>query len=493
MKKKFNLRMKVIASVAIGIICFLAFLPSGAYVATGAAIISTGLPFIEMPKTWSHLIIHRLETTFTRSIEPLTEEQVLTKIKEKMAEGTVELKAKIKDLEEKSAKFDELKTKLTELETKSKDLKDIAEFKTLAQECSDLAVEVKSMKEKAIEKKSLHHTQVIEKALDLQKDGIKGVLEGKSRNIKLDFKSAGAISTSNFGAGVIRGLRLPEIDPLDRNEQTILPEIMIIPGGPGSDPFSWVEKVVGEGGAAGVNESAAKPLYDWDYVENKVTAEVTAAVVLVTKQALLRMPQLNAHINEELLAELRETLQTQIITGNGAAPNLNGIKKNATAFNPPIQQQTTDANDFDVLAALATQVVLAHGKPGVVGVNPAKFYSLMTQKDKNSNYLMPPFMSGMPNVVTQGQSLIIAGMRVIPMWDLGADEFLGGDLKRYMFNIVEDINIEVGYFDQVWLKNQLAVRAEIFGNGGVKAQHKNKIVKGTFTYAKAILDGAVSS
>ena len=62
-----------------------------------------------------------------------------------------------------------------------------------------------------------------------------------------------------------------------------------------------------------------------------------------------------------------------------------------------------------------------------------------------------------------------------------------------MFNIVEDINIEIGYFDDLWRKNQLAVRAEIFGNGGVKAQHKNKIIKGNFTYAKAILDGSVSS
>ena len=79
------------------------------------------------------------------------------------------------------------------------------------------------------------------------------------------------------------------------------------------------------------------------------------------------------------------------------------------------------------------------------------------------------------------------------MWDLTADEFLGGDLRRYMFNIVEDINIEIGYFDDLWRKNQLAVRAEIFGNGGVKAQHKNKIIKGNFTYAKAILDGSVSS
>lgn len=421
---------------------------------------------------------------------PMTEAELLVKIKSKIDEGTVELKSKIAVLETKNAEFAGLQAKLTELETKGKDLKSIEEFKTLAKECADLSIEVKAMKENGIEKKDVKFVDMVEKSLTTQKDEIASILK-KGGKVKLDYKAAAAITSSNFGSGVLQGLRLPGVDPLDRNQQTILPEITIINGGPGSDPFSWVEKVVGEGGAAGVNESASKPLYDWDYVENKVTAEMTAAIVVVTKQALLRMPMLMSHINEELLAELRETLQTQIITGNGTPPNLNGILINATAFNPPIQQTTQNANNYDVIAAIASQVVLAHGVPGVIGVNPAMFYSLQVTKDSNDQYLLPPFMSGMPQ--SPAGSLVIAGMRVIPMWDLTADEFLGGDLRRYMFNIVEDINIEIGYFDDLWRKNQLAVRAEIFGNGGVKAQHKNKIIKGNFTYAKALLDGSVSS
>jgi len=421
---------------------------------------------------------------------PMTEAELLVKIKSKIDEGTLELKGKITALETKNAEFSTLQNKLTELETKGKDLKSIEDFKTLAKECSDLALEVKALKEQGIEKKDMKPSEIIEKALDKQKDEIK-LLAFKGGRVKLEYKSAAAIASANFGTGVLQGLRLPGVDPLDRNQQTILPEITIINGGPGSDPFSWVEKVVKEGGAAGVTESNSKPLYDWTYVENKVTAEMTAAIVVVTKQALLRMPMLMSHINDELLAELRETLQTQIITGNATPPNLNGIKQNATSFNPPIQQTTQSANNYDVIAAVASQVVSAHGVPGVVGVNPAMFYSLQVTKDTNNQYLLPPFMSGMPQ--SPAGSLVIAGMRVIPMWDLGVDEFLGGDLRRYMFNIVEDINIEIGYYDDLWRKNQLAVRAEIFGNGGVKAQHKNKIIKGNFTYAKAILDGSVSS
>lgn len=483
MKKKFNKRIAGINGIILGCIAFLMLAPVGLAFAGVFAAGMAALP---------HLSIHLPTGILGDNAPVMTEAELLLKIKSKIEEGTIELKGKITELEKKNASFTEMQTKLTELETKGKDLKSLEDFKLLAKECSDLSLEVKALKDNGIEKKNMSRAEIIEKSLEKQKDEIK-LIASKGGRVKLDYKAAAAISSANFGAGVLQGLRLPGIDPLDRNAQTILPEITIINGGPGSDPFSWVEKVIGEGGAAPTAESANKPLYDWDYVENKVTAEMVAAVVVVTKQALLRMPMLMSHINEELIAELKETLQTQIITGSGVSPQLNGILLNATAFNPPIQQTTQAANNYDVIAAIASQVVLAHGMPTAIGVSPSMFYELQTTKDANNQYLLPPFMQGMPSANTQGSGLIIAGMRVFPMWDLTADQFVGGDLRRYMFNIVEDINIEIGYFNDIWLKNQLAVRAEIFGNGGVKNQHKNKIIKGTFTYAKALLDGAVSS
>lgn len=475
-----NRNMKIISLLSLAIL--------GAMLLAPVSPLFAGIYFIGTLTSpfWGHM----LPKNILGENPPFSEEDFLVKVKSKIAESSTELKAKIEVLEKKDAEFTTLKTKLAELEAKGKDLKDVEEFKTLAKECADLSLEVKAMKENGIDKKNMKFADVVEKSLELQKLAIADVVK-KGGKVKLDYKAAGAITSSNFGTGVLQGLRLPGVDPLDRNQQTILPEITIINGGPGSDPFSWVEKVVGEGGAAGVNESALKPLYDFDYVENKVTAEMTAAIVVVTKQALLRMPMLMSHINEELLAELRETLQTQIITGNAVSPNLNGIRLNATPFAPTTNNTTQAANDYDVIASIASQVVMAHGMPMSLGVSPAKFYQLQVLKDANNQYLLPPFMSGMPTSPAGG--LVVAGMRIFPMWDLAADEFLGGDLRRYMFNIVEDINIEIGYFDDLWRRNQLAVRAEIFGNGGVKAQHKNKIIKGTFAAAKALLDPAVSS
>lgn len=201
---------------------------------------------------------------------PMTEADLLVKIKSKFDESSKEFKTAFDvQLEAKGKELKELNEKFIALEAKGKDLKSVEEFKILAKECSDLAIEVKSLKENGIEKKDMKPSEMIEKALDIQKADIAAIVT-KGGKVKLNYKSAAAIASANFGAGVLQGLRLPGVDPLDRNEQTILPEITIINGGPGSDPFSWVEKVVKEGGAAGVTESQNKPLYDWTYVENAI-------------------------------------------------------------------------------------------------------------------------------------------------------------------------------------------------------------------------------
>ncbi|HEX8333852.1 MAG TPA: phage major capsid protein [Segetibacter sp.] len=322
----------------------------------------------------------------------------------------------------------------------------------------------------------------VAKAIEKQADEIAHAINTKGA-VKLDLKAATTISTANFGAGVLQGMRLAGVDPLDRNPQTVLSEITVMYGGPGSDPFSWVEKVVKEGGAASVAESALKPFYDWTYVENKATAEMIAAIVPVTKQALLRAPMLRGHINEELIAEVREELQRQVIVGTGTSPDLKSLTYYATAFAAGTLAGKVDyANNFDAIRAIAAQVFLAKGVANVIFVNPALLASMDLVKDTNGGYVIPPFATA--------SGTVIGGVRVVAAYDLAADAFIGGDVRRYMLNIVEDLNIEVGWINDQFQRNQLSIRGEVFAAGGMKAQHQNKLIKGTFTAVRAALETA---
>lgn len=335
--------------------------------------------------------------------------------------------------------------------------------------------------------------QMLHKALSENFEKIKGVKNGGSVKFSIGFnsadeegqKDAATITSSNFGTGVLQGLRLGEVEDLDRNADFILSLVQVINGGPGSDPFSWVEKVVGEGGAASVAEGGAKPFYDFDYVENKVTAEVIAAIVPVSKQALARMPRLMSDIQTELMAELREEIQRQILLGTGASNEIKGIDYYATNFAAGGLAGTVKfANDFDVVRAVRAQIRRSKGKVGklVILVSPDRAASMDLKKTETEGlYLMPPFSSA--------EGTIIKGVYVMECDDITDDDlFYAGDFSKYMFNIVEGITIEVGYINDQFQKNQLSIRAEIFAAGGVKAQHYNKLITGDFTSAKAALE-----
>lgn len=409
---------------------------------------------------------------------------------EVLAKVTASAEAATKSIIEANAEIKSIPTLSKDLASVTEGLKKAAtleEVKKLSDELQEIGLQVKAYSEKnGTEKKKIGFGELVADALTKQKDEIGNAVKNQTA-VRLNLKAAGVMGTSIFATGVLQGLRDPQIDAFERNEQTVLNEIEVINGGPGSNPWSWVEKVVKEGGAAPVAENADKPYYDYTFKENKVSSEVIAAIVAVNKQSLQNMPMLQSDIRGELMADLLEQMQYQILRGDGNSPNLNGILTNAVAFAPnaALADKIQDANEYDVIEAIWAQCYLAHGKPTAVGVHPNMISRMKLNKDLNGQYLMPPFASA--------NGTIVSGMRVVPMWDLNPDEFVGGQLTKYGLNIIEDLTIDIGWINDMFKKNQIAIRAEVSCNGRVKDQHKPKIITGTFTHAKTLLDGAVSS
>jgi len=85
---------------------------------------------------------------------------------------------------------------------------------------------------------------------------------------------------------------------------------------------------------------------------------------------------------------------------------------------------------------------------------------------------------------------MVAGIPVIPSFDLTtADDIIGGDFRKYMLNIVQDVTVDIGWINDNFAKNQFAIRAEMMAAGAVKAQHTNKLISTNFATVKAaILD-----
>ena len=190
---------------------------------------------------------------------------------------------------------------------------------------------------------------------------------GKSFKFTLgDTKAPNLVNLASFADRAIIGFRESGVSFAALPEIFIFDLIQVMNGGPGSNPLSWVERNVHTqagppaivANPTPVAESAVKPQLGWLWVENKMSAEVIAAIVPVTKHAVMSYATLEQEIRFELMRRLAYVLQDQIINGTGVSPQLKGINTYATAFAAGVFATAVNfASQYDVLVAAATQVM----------------------------------------------------------------------------------------------------------------------------------------
>lgn len=327
----------------------------------------------------------------------------------------------------------------------------------------------------------------LEAALSAKASEIANLKNG-GPSVKIELKTAATtVGTGNFGTGVIRGLRMPGIEPIDKNPMFILNLINVIPGGPGSNPFEWLEMQNLNGAVTTVAESGTKPYVDYQWVKGSANAQYIAGVVGITKQALNNLPVIYNLIRTELSEAVMLELQNQILFGDNTGSNLKGIYQYAADFDAGALANTVNVpGEVDVIRAAIAQCYRSYGVATAAMIHPDKAAMMDLQKGTDGHYTMPPFVSA--------DGLVIRGVKVQECFEWatsgvteGTDGFIVGPMSKSNLNIVEDLTFEVGLVNDMFLKNQLALKAEIYAAHGIKAQHASKFIKGNFTDAMSAL------
>lgn len=386
---------------------------------------------------------------------------------------------------------DSFEAKITEA-TKDKVSEDVIKGlkDQFTEEVNKVAAELEKFKDAGIEqlaKEFKGFDYYVEKGLKENEKAINEISKTGTGVVK--FKAAEIITTANFGTGVIRGFREAGVNTYPDARRFIFNMIQTMNGGPGSDPLSWINRVPKEGGSAFTAEGGTKPILDWTYTEGKATAEYIAVTTPVSRKALVNMPMLRQEINDELLRDLYNTLDRVILrTGTGISPSVNSIWGYAKTFDSGgLAGTIPDANIFDVLRVAVGQVrngdttnVKAGGfSPSGIIISEDKATSLDLQKDKNGQYLFPMWAAN-------GDSSL-KGVPIIASKFLADDEFVTGEMLRYLFNIVDGIEVAVGLINDQFVKNEMMIRAELMGAGRVKLHDTFAFVKGSFDTALAAL------
>lgn len=409
-----------------------------------------------------------------------TEKDLLDKIKANVTEA-IEAKA--------SEQATALKNVTAEIEAlKAKDISD-----SLKSELISLASKVKALEETPSASKQGHATiaDALKSAFAEKAEEIKSIVASggkQSKTLNLEVKTVGAISVeSSIGNGSTQVSITQDtgiISKIRTRELRYLANVSV--GSIESNRALWIEETDEEGTPIMLGEGDAKTQLDVQYVEQTMSVKKIAVYGKVTTELLADIPQLISYIQNNLMKRMDLVLEAELLTatGTGVGDHLKGLETYATAFAAgSLASSIVDANELDVLEAVANQVKVAHGLPNAIFVHPSTVSKMKLIKDEAGRPVWKDY-------VNIAGDIVISGMKVIESTAITAGNFVGGDLSVVNVLIREDLGIQIGLDGNDFTQNKKTMLIEKRLVQFVSANDTAVIVDGSFATAKAALEVA---
>jgi HK97 family phage major capsid protein len=246
----------------------------------------------------------------------------------------------------------------------------------------------------------------------------------------------------------------------------------------------WVEEEDAQGTPIFIGEGDTKTQLSVLYKEKTMPVGKIAVYGKVTTEMLADAGQLASYVQNNLLKRVSVVTENQLLTGDGTGDNLKGLKTYATTFSAGALALAVDnANEFDVLNAMALQVEIANGIPIAVFVHPSTIARMKSLKSSTNEPLYKQYTDF-------AGDMVIYGMRVIATTAVTAGEFIGGDTSVANVLFREGLSIQIGMDGNDFTQNKKTILVEQRLVQFVSANDTPVIVKGVFSTAKAALETA---
>lgn len=352
-------------------------------------------------------------------------------LKNSISEAIKELPTS-KDVEEQ---IKTLKEALAKEGISKDELKELQESVAIIKESTSGAA-IKGQGFDALLEKALTEALPTLKAWKTQK-GTNGTVD---RNKELIIEIKAAVNVTTGAVANAGGVTTPDIqiaqDMTDyavdiRKDQYIIN--FLDNGNTAKASLPYMDKQPNEGTMTITAEGALKPLISVSFKLEYSQAEKIAGRMKVSEESLDDLPFLMSTIKGELKYEHDIAEQAAVFTKIAAI---------ASAFVAgDMAASTTDPTNYDAIrAAIYCMKIASQGKfrPNAVLVPSADAYNMGATKDKNNQYVMPPF------VLPDGTK--ISGVQVIEVNDdtVAAGSFILGDFKRLRRRVYKGFTVRIG-------------------------------------------------
>ena len=278
----------------------------------------------------------------------------------------------------------------------------------------------------------------------------------------LDRQAALITGDSSTSAGAfITADRFTELTTLGRRPLTVRDIIRNLQTG--SDLIEYVRQTSRTNNAATVAEATAASGGSGVKPESDMAFEVVTAPVRtianwtpITKQAAADVPQMRGIIDSELRDNLEETLETQIMQGDGVGVNMTGL------FNTTgTQVQAWDTNILTTTRKARTLVrTVGRAVPTAYVIHPTQWESIDLLQDNEARYYYGgPANTGQPR---------LWGLPIVESEAMPSGYALVGDFRKAVLWDREQASIAVSdSHSDFFIRNLLAILAEMRAAFGV--------------------------
>lgn len=279
-------------------------------------------------------------------------------------------------------------------------------------------------------------------------DAIKAVQEGKQKSVTLKVTRASvsdhtlAMRLSDIGQLATRRLRLRELFNWTK-----------VPAGM-NGVVRYVDQATVTRSADWKAEGAAAPDSAITWIEKTLSLEEIKDSIPVTKRSLIDVTWIANEIRRFLNKNMALKVDEDLFEGTGSTPQIKGIYTYATAITLPSTGTITAATEYDVINEAIKQVETGtEYNANITLMNPTDYNTMISQKDANNNYLLPPF-ARMENGV-----LFVNETRVIKSSVVTANTMLVGDFDYADGYQGDELTIEIGEVDTQFKKGEVTMLA----------------------------------